>query len=105
VVMMPGARAAWFACSDAGRAQLRHEARVLSLLAERLLVRGVAGAVQTTAASANMSKSSCGSPSQNRRMCLRSLSCSHANTCNGSVQRDDDDGSSSHLRLLRRILD
>jgi aminoglycoside phosphotransferase (APT) family kinase protein len=35
VVMMPGWRAAWFACSEAGRAQLRHEARVLRLLAER----------------------------------------------------------------------
>ncbi len=35
VVMMPGARAAWFARSEAGRAQLGHEARVLRLLAER----------------------------------------------------------------------
>jgi len=31
VVMMPGARAAWFARSEAGRAQLGHEARVLRL--------------------------------------------------------------------------
>jgi aminoglycoside phosphotransferase (APT) family kinase protein len=35
VVMMPGVRAAWFASSEAERAQLRHEARVLRLLAER----------------------------------------------------------------------
>jgi aminoglycoside phosphotransferase (APT) family kinase protein len=32
---MPGARAAWFAGSDAGRVRLRHEARVLRLLAQR----------------------------------------------------------------------
>jgi aminoglycoside phosphotransferase (APT) family kinase protein len=35
VVTMPGARAAWFATSEAGRARLQHEARVLLLLAER----------------------------------------------------------------------
>ncbi|HSY23700.1 MAG TPA: aminoglycoside phosphotransferase family protein [Polyangiaceae bacterium] len=32
---MPGARAAWFASSEAGRVRLRHEARVLRLLARR----------------------------------------------------------------------
>jgi aminoglycoside phosphotransferase (APT) family kinase protein len=35
VFRMPDERAAWFATSEAGRARLKHEARVLRLLAER----------------------------------------------------------------------
>ena len=35
VIMMPAARAAWFATSEEGRARLQHEGRVLRLVAER----------------------------------------------------------------------
>src|SRR5580704_2435925 len=56
VVMLPGARGAWFASSEAGRALLRHEARVLRLLAERcsfeaprVLFESADGAVQVRA--------------------------------------------------------